>query len=154
MSLTLIALLCLVLMIVALSVKRIPEGQVYSLHRLGRPARLLTPGTHVVLPLLERVAHKISLTGRTLRLDETLAISGAAPRAVRATLYWQVLDPARAETMIESADAQLRARAQTILLAIDPQTPASERNAALKQTLNAAMQAHGLLVTRIDTELD
>ncbi len=154
MSLTLIALLCLVLMVVALSVKRIPEGQVYSLHRLGRPARLLMPGTHMVMPLLERVAHKISLTGRTLRLDETLAISGAAPRAVRATLYWQVLDPARAETMIESADALLQARAQTILLAIDPQAPASERNAALKRTLNAAVQAHGLLVTRIDTELD
>ena len=154
MSLTLIALLCLVLMVVALSVKRIPEGQVYSLHRLGRPARLLTPGTHMVLPLLERVAHKISLTGRTLRLDETLAIGGAAPRAVRATLYWQVLDPARAETVIEGADALLRARAQAALRTIDPETPARERNAALKRTLNTAVEAHGLLVTRIDAELD
>ena len=154
MSLTLIALLCPVLMIIALSVKRIPEGHVYSLHRLGRPARLLTPGTHVVLPLLERVAHKISLTGRTLRLDETLACNGATPRAVHATLYWQVLDPARAETMIEGADALLRARAQAVLMAIDPQTPVSERNAALKRTLNTSVEAHGLLVTRIDTELD
>ena len=153
MSLTLIALLCLVLMIIALSVKHIPEGQVYSLHRLGRPARLLTPGTHMVLPLLERVAHKISLGGHTLRLDETLAIGGA-PRAVRATLYWQVLDPARAETVIEGADTLLRARAQTALRAIDPEAPARERNAALKLALNAALQAHGLLVTRIDAELD
>ncbi len=153
MPLTLIALFCLVLTVVALSVKRIPEGQVYSLHRLGRPARLLTPGTHMVLPLLERVAHKISLTGRTLRLDETLAI-GAAPRAVHATLYWQVLDPARAETVIEGADALMRARAQTALLAIDPDAPARERNAALKLALNAVLQAHGLLVTRIDAELD
>ena len=152
MPLTLIALFCLVLTVVALSVKRIPEGQVYSLHRLGRPARLLTPGTHMVLPLLERVAHKISLTGRTLRLDETLAI-GAAPRAVHATLYWQVLDPARAETVIEGADALMRARAQTALLAIDPDAPARERNAALKLALNAALEAHGLLVTRIDAEL-
>lgn len=152
MPLTLIALFCLVLTVVALSVKRIPEGQVYSLHRLGRPARLLTPGTHMVLPLLERVAHKISLTGRTLRLDETLAI-GAAPRAVHATLYWQVLDPARAETVIEGADALMRARAQTALLAIDPDAPARERNAALKLALNAALEAHGLLVTRVDAEL-
>lgn len=152
MPLTLIALFCLVLTVVALSVKRIPEGQVYSLHRLGRPARLLTPGTHMVLPLLERVAHKISLTGRTLRLDETLAI-GAAPRAVHATLYWQVLDPARAETVIEGADALMRARAQAALLAIDPDAPARERNAALKLALNAALEAHGLLVTRVDAEL-
>ncbi len=154
MSLILIALLCLVLMVIALSVKHIPEGQVYSLHRLGRPVRLLTPGTHMVLPLLERVAHKISLGGHTLRLDETLAIGGAAPRAVRATLYWQVLDPARAETVIEGADTLLRARAQTALRAIDPEAPARERNAALKLALNAALQAHGLLVTRIDAELD
>ncbi|MDE1899488.1 MAG: hypothetical protein KGI40_07250 [Xanthomonadaceae bacterium] len=154
MPLTLIALLCLVLMVVALSIKRIPEGQVYSLHRLGRPARLLTPGTHMVLPLLERVAHKISLTGRTLRLDETLAQGGAAARAVRATLYWQVLDPARAENMIEGADALLQARARSVLLGIDPQAPVGERNAVLKRTLNAAVEAHGLLVTRIDTELD
>ena len=152
MSFTLLALLCLILMVVALSIKRIPEGQVYSLHRLGRPPRLLTPGTHVVLPLLERVAHKISLCGRTLRLDETLT-NGAAPRAVRATLYWQVLDPARAETVIEGADALLRARAQTALLTIDPEAPARERNAALKQALNVSLEMHGLLVTRIDAEL-
>ena len=53
-----------------MAVKRVPMGQVHSLYRNGKPARLLQPGVHVVLPLLERVAHRIDLSGQVLRSEE------------------------------------------------------------------------------------
>jgi regulator of protease activity HflC (stomatin/prohibitin superfamily) len=56
-SLTIVLILMLTAVMGALSIKRIPEGQVYTLRRLGKPAGILTAGTHVVVPLVERVAH-------------------------------------------------------------------------------------------------
>ena len=55
------------LALAAIAVKHVPAGQVFSLYRHGKPVRLLQPGTHVVLPLLDRVGHRIDLGGRVLR---------------------------------------------------------------------------------------
>ena len=54
------------LALAAIAVKHVPDGQVYSLYRHGKPVRLLQPGTHVVLPLLDRVGHRIDLGGRPI----------------------------------------------------------------------------------------
>src|SRR5690348_7429201 len=75
-TLTLLTLLVVVGLLAAVCVKRIPEGQVYTLRRLGKPARTLTPGMHVVVPLVERIAHKISITGYTLAIEERVQMEG------------------------------------------------------------------------------
>ena len=71
-SLTIALILMLIAAMAISSIKRIPEGQVYTLRRLGKPAGILTAGTHVVVPLVERIAHKISITGYTLAVDERM----------------------------------------------------------------------------------
>lgn len=151
-----LSLLGVALLLVAASIKRIPEGQVYTLRRLGRPVRTLTSGTHVVLPLLERVAHKISLSGHALQLDERVALNDdGAPSALRGKVYWQVLEPDRADAVIERADELIRARTLNALR--EAENPAAEdgraRNARLKQALNAALRERGVLVTRVDVDL-
>ena len=75
------------------SIRRIPEGQVYTLRRLGGQTRVMHSGMHFMLPLLERVAHKISLTGSNVPVDGLVA----EDRQYRGIVYFHVLDPARAE---------------------------------------------------------
>lgn len=126
-----------------MSVKRIPEGQVYTLRRMGHTApRLLKPGTHWVWPVLEHVTHRISLVGHTLKFDA----DGNSPAG---TIFWQVLEPERADAVIEQAEMMIRThvrRSGPLLAGIaDP----IAHNAALKHQLNLALGMHGILVTRV-----
>ncbi|TCV92817.1 hypothetical protein EC912_106156 [Luteibacter rhizovicinus] len=131
--------LCIVAL-AALSVKRIPEGKVYSVRRLGGQVALLTAGTHVVMPMFERVSHKIDLNGQVLRFDG-------------GTVYWQVLEPERADAVIDRADEMIRKRAVDALH--DAAMEIADRRMAgnlLKQTMNGSLRESGMLVTRVELD--
>jgi regulator of protease activity HflC (stomatin/prohibitin superfamily) len=146
-SLTVACLAAIAAVVLALSRKRIPEGEVYTLHRRHRPQlRLLSAGTHWIMPLRDHIAHKISLTGRTLHLDAALDDD---PRRLRGTVYWQVLDAARADAVIEQAEALIRRHALDALHA-EKMADDALRNARLKNRVNAVLRPQGLLVTRVD----
>lgn len=144
-SITVICLLGVVATTLAMSVKRIPEGQVYTLRRRHRAQpELLTPGTHWIVPLRDHIAHKISLTGRTLHLDDTLDDD-----RVQGTVYWQVLDPERADAVIDQAETLIRSQALDGLRE-DRAADAVQRNMHLKNRLNSALRPQGVLITRVD----
>ena len=132
--------------LVAVCVRRIPEGQVYSLRRFGGQIRFVGAGTHFVLPLVERVSHKMSLTGSRLDVNAPLR-SG---EDCQASVYFQVLDPQRADHFIESVDGLLRDRATHLLAGDEVPADPLERRLWLKQGLNSEVRDRGLLITRID----
>lgn len=137
----------------ALSIRRIPEGQVHSLYRLGKPARLLGAGTHFVLPLIDRVVHKIQLGGQTLKFTDHVE-ADTAVRDVEGTVYWQVLEPERADCVIDQADELIRERLRDALRT-DAANDADFRamNARLKLAANAFLRERGMLVTRVDLSI-
>jgi regulator of protease activity HflC (stomatin/prohibitin superfamily) len=153
--LSLLLFLTLAAVVVAMSVKRIPEGQVYTLRRLGKPAGTLTAGTHLVVPLIERIAHKISITGYTLAVDERMAEDATEARNLRGRVWWQVLDPERAEAVIDRADDMIRLQLRDAVqhaTASEAQDLRS-RNQRIKQTLNTSLRERGVLVTRVELNL-
>jgi SPFH domain / Band 7 family len=133
------------------AVKRVPLGQVYSLYRRGKPVRLLQAGMHVVMPLLDRVAHKIDLAGQTLRFEEPLANA----HEVSGTVYWQVLEPERADAVFEQVDQLIRRGAQQALREERELDPVDRRDlsARLKQALNKALRERGMMVTRVELDV-
>ncbi len=141
-------MICIAVALVLLgaSILRIPEGQVYALRRVGGHMRRVGPGTHFVLPLLERIARKISLSGSMLSFDAACRHG----RRLRATLYFQVLDAARADAVLDDLGGLLEHRARTLLA--DSAAPAEPRAQAvwLKQALNAQLHDCGVLVVRVD----
>lgn len=132
--------------LVAVCVRRIPEGQVYSLRRLGGQTRFVGAGTHLILPLIERISHRMSLNGSRIELSAPLCSGEHCP----ASLYFQVLDPQRADHFIESVDGLLRDRASHLLASESAPADLAERRLWLKQSLNSEFRERGLLVTRID----
>lgn len=139
-SFTVICLVSVVATTLALSVKRIPEGEVYTLHRRHASSpELLTPGTHWIVPLRDHVAHKISLAGRTLHLESTIEDT----QRVLGSIYWQVLDAALADAVIDHADTLIRDEALQGLREGDDAT-------RLKTRLNTTLRPRGLLATRVD----
>lgn len=134
----------------ATAIKRVPADQVHSLYRRGKPYRLLQPGVHMTLPLVDHVEHHINLGGQVLRFQEPL------PNAhdVRGTVYWQVLEPERADPVIEQADQLIRGGALAALRE-EPEAFSADRRdlgSRLKQVMNTALRERGMMVTRVELE--
>ena len=127
-------LLAMMALIAIACVRRIPEGQVHSMRRLGGQVRFLGAGMHFVMPLIERVSHRMSLSGSQLEIDAKLNSGGDC----HACVYYQVLDPL------------LRERAIALLGHGGVPGEPNDRRAWLKQSLNSEFRERGLLVTRID----
>ena len=132
------------------AIKRVPADQVHSLYRRGKPYRLLQPGTHMSLPLIDRVEHRINLSGQVLRFEELLADA----HDVRGTVYWQVLEPERADAVIDQADQLIR-RGALAALRDEPEALQADRrdlNTRLKQAMNNGLRERGMMVTRVELE--
>ncbi|MDA3913908.1 hypothetical protein [Oleiagrimonas sp.] len=145
-STALVFLLVAAALTLGLSVKRIPEGHVYTLRRMGRPSpRLLRAGTHWVWPLIEHITHRISLAGHALDLDAR----DESGHSVHGTVYWQVLEPERADPVIDRAEVMIREVATQALTGFNPTGDDNTARAqALKHHLNGVLGAHGIFVAR------
>lgn len=132
----------------ASAVRHVPMGQVYSVYRQGKPARLLSPGRHVVMPLVERVRHRIDLGGQVLSLAQTRVGS----RDVAGKVYWQVLEPERADAVIEDVEQLIRRGAMDAFSdqADGLSDDRTDLGMHLKQHLNGALRQRGMMVTRVE----
>lgn len=140
-----LALLGATVLLFLASVKRIPEGQAYTLRRVDGHMRTLGAGTHLVLPLLERVAHKIRLFGNVVEIGQ---VAAPGQRELRGKIYYQVLDATRADAIIDEVGSRVRERLPQ-LIASAPAEDTVARNQHLKTELNRSLRERGLLVTRV-----
>ena len=134
----LLTLLCGVITVVLICVRRIPEGQAYTLRRVDGHMRTVGAGLHLMLPLIERVAHKICLFGNVVDIAAPVADGN-----LRGRVYFQVLDAKRADAVIDGIADLLRARVPALA------TQGTGDAAALKVELNRELNARGVLVTRV-----
>lgn len=150
MTILTLSLLAGFLAATAAALKYVPEGHVYSLYRGGHPRRLLQPGLHWVVPGLDRVANRIDLGGQTLHLDE--AAFGA--QALHGTVYWQVLEPERADAVMGEAEQMIR---RSVLAVLQTEASAAACNnrvlsGRVKQQLNDDLRQRGMMITRVELE--
>ena len=138
--------LCALALLVVASVRRIPEGHVYTFRRMGGHVRVVGSGTHLVMPLVERVAHKISLAGAAVPVEDLRL----ADQRYRGVVYFQVLDPERADVVIEDVENLLRDSTRRLFDAAELPETAEARRSWLKQSLNAQLRESGLLIARVD----
>ena len=70
-------------------------------------------------------------------------------------MYWQVLDAARADSVIERADDLIRTRAVNAVRDVPaPDREVAEaRNVRLKEALNGSLRERGVLITRVQLSL-
>lgn len=147
MNTVLILLPVLSLLLIAGAVRRVPAGQVHSLYRNGKLVRVLAEGTHLILPWRERVAHKIDLTGQTLELAEPLDET----RELRGTVYWQVLEPERADAVIDQVGELIRRGAQQALRG-EVHADRDQLGVRVKRSLNGTLRERGMMVTRVELD--
>ena len=133
-------LLCVVAALVVLSIRRIPEGHAYTLRRVGGQLRTVGAGLHLVMPLVERVAHKIRLLNNVVDV-QTSALNGR--------VYFQVLDAERADAVIDAMADMLRQRIPELAASTCTEDDSAARNLHLKAELNRDFGERGVLITRV-----
>jgi hypothetical protein len=127
-------------------VRRIPEGHAYTLRRIGGHMRTIGAGTHLVLPVVERVAHKIRLLGNIVDLGKVE--SALSDGAYSGQVFFQVIDAERADPVIENV-AELVRGCLPGLLAGSANEDGTARNKRLKADLNRELRDRGILITRV-----
>ena len=133
-------LLCAVAALIALSIRRIPEGHAYTLRRVGGQLRTVGAGLHLVMPLVERVAHKIRLLNNVVDVQTSM---------LKGRVYFQVLDAERADAVIDAMADMLRQRIPELAASTCTEDDLATRNLHLKAELNRDYSDRGVLITRV-----
>ena len=65
-DLVVVAAVALVILTIALGVRTIPQGYNYTVERFGRYSRTLGAGLGLIIPYIERIGHKVSMSSALL----------------------------------------------------------------------------------------
>jgi regulator of protease activity HflC (stomatin/prohibitin superfamily) len=148
-------LIAAVAVLVLLSLRRVPEGHAFTVYRFGHYRRTLDAGLHWILPLVEKVAHRVSLGGHALSVAPQELMSGGSVTSIHGRVYYQVLDVERADPEVDHLDDvvldALRAALHRDAPGLATVSP-GEMNAMLKADLNGELRSHGIVVTRCQLE--
>ena len=102
-------------LLLAVSVRRVPTGEVWVVHRFGRKHRNLESGWHALLPLAERVVHRINMLGRTVPVElDDMATQDTHLVSGHGRLCFQVLDADKASMEAGRLDGAATNLVQTV----------------------------------------
>jgi len=109
----------LVTVTIALGVRIVPQGSKWVVQRLGKFHTTLNPGLNILIPYIDRVAHKVSTKDQIIDTDRQEVISmDNAVLAVNAVAFINVVSPEKAVYGIEDYRLAIQNLVQTTLRSI------------------------------------
>jgi regulator of protease activity HflC (stomatin/prohibitin superfamily) len=102
--------------IVLMSIKIVPEQQVWILQRLGEFSKKLVSGPHIILPFIDSVAYKYNLKEELIIINaEDAATKDSSFVELSGVLYIKVLDPISASYEITDLRYAINQLSQTTM---------------------------------------
>ncbi len=153
-----VAFVVLVLVVVGLSVRTVPQGYNFIVERLGRYHATLKPGFNLIVPIVDSVRERVGMRETVLNIPQQAVITrDNAAISADGVLFYQVLDPLKATYEVVNLDIAIATLAMTTLrnvmgsMELDEILSKREAiNAKLLQAVDEATSTWGARATRIE----
>jgi regulator of protease activity HflC (stomatin/prohibitin superfamily) len=164
-TLVLIVIALLILLALFRGIRVVPQSEKFVVERFGRLRSVLSPGLNLLVPFLDRVAHRISILERQLPTAKQDAItSDNVLVAVDISVFYRITEPEKTVYRIRDVDAAISTTVAGIVrseigrMELDQvQANRSSLIGAVKSQLADQVDDWGIEVTRaeiLDVNLD
>ena len=158
MEIVVIAFVVLIVIIVMLGAKRVPQGMEYTVERLGRYTKTLSPGFHVIMPVIDVIGSKVNVMEQVMDVpSQDIITKDNAMVTVDGVVFFQVLDTAKASYQVSDMYRAIRqitlTNIRTVMGSMNLDDLLSQRdeiNSRLLYVVDDAASSWGIKVTRIE----
>ena len=153
-----ILILIFIIVTLRLSIRIVPQSQIYVVERFGKYTRSLNPGLSIIIPYIDKVAHKVSILERQLpEFQISVITKDNVEVKLETTVFFRIIDPGRTVYRIKDVNEAVNTTASSIVrsaagkLELDElQSSRESMNSEIANNLQQAADVWGIDVTRTE----
>lgn len=154
----LVAFILVLLILILLGVRVVPQGRKDVIERLGRYTRTLEPGLNLIIPFVDSRRARVNVQERVLDIPPQVVITADnVSIKIDGAIFIQAVDPRRAVYEVDDLNLAVQTLAQTNLRAtvgaMELDSALSKRdeiNARILEAIQRTADGWGTVVTRVE----
>ena len=155
-SITTLVVVALIILTLYRGIKVVPQSKVFVVERFGKYYRTLDAGLSIIIPYLDKIAHKVDVLERQLEAQNISVITKDNVEVeLETSVFYRVTNSSRSVYRISNIDQALSTETSSVVrsaagkLELDElQSSRDQMNAEIAKSLTPSTEAWGIEITR------